>query len=277
MRTFRLPVRGFFAYGGERLLSSGALVVGTSVEIQPDPRNPHDRNALKVLKASSGELLGYLPRSAAKVVVNYFTRRGPCQAKIVHIGSETYKGRSQPNIKVELQLPLFEPAGDCSNLIAQAERVRGICGVYRFLNKLNQRSYVGSSNDTGARGLEHIGLLNDLVHHNELLQEDWNKMGASAFIFEFLERAGVEELALLELKHVQLTGAYDVGYNATPDGKGVSSRRRHERREKARPVPDSVVHNPAYERKMSSRGTGCLVLLCAGSFLSTVLGILILL
>jgi len=277
VRTFRLPVRGFFAYGGERLLSSGALVVGTSVEIEPEPRNPHDRNALKVLKAGSGELFGYLPRSAAKHLNSYFARSGPCDAKVWHIGSEAYKGRMQPNITIELQLHLFGPVGDCTSLYSQSERVRGICGVYRFFNKMNQRSYVGSSNDTGARGGEHILLLNQLMHHNELLQDDWNKMGPGAFTFDFLEKAMNDELSSLELKHIQLTGAYDFGYNATPDGQGAPVRKRGERRVKATVVPGSVVHNPADERRMSSRGSGCLVLLCTGSFLSTVLGVLILL
>lgn len=244
---------------------------GTGIEIQPDVQNSHDRNALKVLKAGSGELLGYLPRLAAKYLASYFARRGPCQAKVWHIGSETHKGRVQPTIRVELDLHLFEPAGDCTMQYSQAGRVRGISGIYRIFNKVNQRSYVGSSSDTGARGVEHIELLNNFMHHNELLQEDWNTMGPSAFTFDFLEKAKVDELASVEAKHVQQLGAYEIGYNATPDGRGVVGSRKAERRKKVQPVTETVVIHPAHERRMSSRGSGCLLILCTGTLLTLVI------
>jgi len=58
--------------------------------------------------------------------------------------------------------------------------------VYSILNKVNNRIYIGSTNNYIARKHEHFGSLRNGKHHNRFLQSDFKIYGEKAFVFEVL-------------------------------------------------------------------------------------------
>lgn len=60
-------------------------------------------------------------------------------------------------------------------------------GIYQIVNTINQKKYIGSSNNTDRRWHEHKKHLRKNNHDNIHLQHAWNKYGEKAFIFEVIE------------------------------------------------------------------------------------------
>lgn len=63
---------------------------------------------------------------------------------------------------------------------------KNIGGVYRIRNLLNQRLYIGSTNNFSKRFSEHSRALKN-NKHGKFLQHDFNQSGSENFIFEILE------------------------------------------------------------------------------------------
>lgn len=87
-------------------------------------------------------------------------------------------------------------------------------GVYRIFNKINGKSYVGSSSHHRFRFNGHRSTLRLNNHDNKLLQEDFNNMGEDAFEFEFLEET--ENLIEREQFWMDQLQSYGSGYNLSP-------------------------------------------------------------
>ena len=65
-----------------------------------------------------------------------------------------------------------------------------ISGIYKIVNRVNGKYYVGSSANIGGkrgRWSEHRRLLTRNKHHNEHLQNAWNKYGEQNFEFLIIE------------------------------------------------------------------------------------------
>ena len=62
-----------------------------------------------------------------------------------------------------------------------------ISSIYKIINEINGKQYVGSSIDTKRRWHEHKKRLRNNSHNNIHLQRAWNKYGAAAFIFIVVE------------------------------------------------------------------------------------------
>jgi|688.fasta_scaffold418842_2 group I intron endonuclease len=93
-----------------------------------------------------------------------------------------------------------------------------ISGIYKILNKVNNKFYVGSSINIKNRWVKHKALLRKNKHENEHLQHAWNLYGEDAF--EFIVMIEVEEIFLLksiEENIIQETKSFDrqFGYNKT--------------------------------------------------------------
>lgn len=73
------------------------------------------------------------------------------------------------------------------------ERFRGV--IYKIINLINDKIYIGSTCDFVARKRKHLNSLRIQNHHSVLLQRSFDKYGEDAFKFQILEE--VEDVELL--------------------------------------------------------------------------------
>ena len=62
-----------------------------------------------------------------------------------------------------------------------------LIGIYRIVNNVNGKCYVGSAVNLNNRWRTHKGPLRKNKHGNSYFQNAWNKYGEENFIFEILE------------------------------------------------------------------------------------------
>ena len=75
-------------------------------------------------------------------------------------------------------------------------------GVYKIVNRVNGKYYVGSSNHILKRWTRHKNDLDNNKHRNIHLQRAWNKYGENNFHFCIVELCSESELLVLEKKHL---------------------------------------------------------------------------
>lgn len=90
-------------------------------------------------------------------------------------------------------------------------------GIYKILNKINGKIYIGSAADFYERWHSHKHYLNRNNHHNEHLQRAWNKHGAEAFEFIIIETCCKIKEVLLDREQywINVSKCCDpkIGYN----------------------------------------------------------------
>lgn len=96
-------------------------------------------------------------------------------------------------------------------------------GIYKIENKINGKIYVGQSIDIKTRWYNHRKELNGNRHHNEHLQNAWNKYGESQFTFNIIEECTVENIDEREIYWINYYNATngECGYNMTLGGQGI--------------------------------------------------------
>ncbi len=90
-----------------------------------------------------------------------------------------------------------------------------IPGVYRIVNKANNKFYIGSAVSIHARFRQHRRLLSQNQHFNTHLQAAWNKYGENNFMFEIIESVPKELLMKAEQYWIDLcsVNTSKIGYN----------------------------------------------------------------
>jgi group I intron endonuclease len=87
----------------------------------------------------------------------------------------------------------------------QCNDIGKISGIYKIVNKVNGKYYVGSSNDVlKSRFYEHKRLLTKHKHFNIKLQNAWNKYGEVNFEFILVEKCNYTRTSLLECEQKYL-------------------------------------------------------------------------
>jgi group I intron endonuclease len=87
-------------------------------------------------------------------------------------------------------------------------------GVYKIVNKVNNKIYIGSSAvNITKRFYEHLNSLRHNYHYNFKLQNDFNKYGESNFNFEVLELIEPVKCVTLEQFYINTLQPY---YNISP-------------------------------------------------------------
>ncbi len=88
-------------------------------------------------------------------------------------------------------------------------------GIYKILNKINGKFYIGSAVDFYERWHSHKHYLETNRHHNAYLQRAWVKYQSVSFEFMILEYCEKEKLIEREQFWIDQTKCYDrkVGYN----------------------------------------------------------------
>lgn len=71
-------------------------------------------------------------------------------------------------------------------------------GIYRIINSINGKIYIGSAVNIDKRWRDHISLLKKGRHHSRYLQNAWNKYGAYAFEFSIIEECDIPSLIARE-------------------------------------------------------------------------------
>lgn len=89
-------------------------------------------------------------------------------------------------------------------------------GIYEIKNKINNKVYIGSSNDIERRFNEHKMNLNNKKHHSYKLQKDWDEFGEGAFIFNIIELVDEENLLKdREQYYIDYFDSCNNGYNVS--------------------------------------------------------------
>lgn len=101
-----------------------------------------------------------------------------------------------------------------------------IIGIYKILNKVNNKFYIGSSVNINIRFREHKRCLELGTHVNKHLQSAWNKYGSNNFEFIILEKyknITNKELRDKETEIIQRTKCFcdEIGYNFIAGGIGT--------------------------------------------------------
>lgn len=100
-------------------------------------------------------------------------------------------------------------------------------GIYKLINVVNNKFYVGSAVNFSRRKTRHFSELRTGKHNNRYLQAAWNKHGEAAFVFVVVEEVQ-DKAALLETEnrwlkeHVGKDYCYNLGVDATAPMLGVS-------------------------------------------------------
>lgn len=126
-----------------------------------------------------------------------------------------------------------------------------ICGIYKIVNKVNNKVYIGKAIDILKRWKHgHIIPLNKNSHKNNHLQSSWNKYGEDNFDFSIIEQCNENELNKKEKYWIRFYNSNNsqYGYNKTEGGDGLIAN--DEIREKLR-ISKLGEKNPMYGKKLS--------------------------
>lgn len=97
-------------------------------------------------------------------------------------------------------------------------------GIYKITNQINQKIYVGQSNDIKRRFAQHKSPYEQNRFAEKPLYKAFKKYGISNFTFEVIEECKIEELNDKEAYWIKQlkTLIYENGYNITCGGNGVA-------------------------------------------------------
>lgn len=99
-------------------------------------------------------------------------------------------------------------------------------GIYKIINVVNNKFYVGSTVNISRRRARHFSELRNNRHNNKYLQSAWNKYGEQAFVFVVVEEVpkGKDVLAAENVwlkEHVGKDYCYNLGTDATAPQLGM--------------------------------------------------------
>jgi len=140
-------------------------------------------------------------------------------------------------------------------------------GIYEIVNLADGKasSYVGSSQDMGARWRTHQNALRANRHVNPHLQSAWNKYGEDAFAFSILEEVGDDMLLVMEQEYIDdyfdRGSCYNIAMRAGAPMKGrkhteETKRRMSASRSGGRASMQGKNHTEEARRKMSKAKKG---------------------
>jgi len=127
--------------------------------------------------------------------------------------------------------------------------------VYKITNIVNNKIYIGSTNNFTVRKQQHIWSLKNKKHRNCLLQRAWDRYGNENFVFEILEEIkNPEEILIREQFFLDLFKSYDrnIGYNINIiAGSNIGFKMPDSAKEKLRLINLGKKHSEETKRKIS--------------------------
>ena len=101
-------------------------------------------------------------------------------------------------------------------------------GIYKIINRVNGKYYVGSSNDIKRRWYNHKIELRKNRHKNNHLQNAWNKYNNLNFEFVIIEETPKYQLLIVEQKYLDIAKTEkDKCYNLCFDAKSPMKGKNH--------------------------------------------------
>lgn len=108
-----------------------------------------------------------------------------------------------------------------------------ISGVYKITNNINEKIYIGSSEDIEKRWYHHKSCLNKGIHINKHLQAAWNKYGEESFSFEIIEKCDPKDTLKIEQKYLDMYWDKEILYNIARYAEAPMKGRTHTKETKA--------------------------------------------
>lgn len=117
-----------------------------------------------------------------------------------------------------------------------ATYIQSLPGIYKIINLVNNKIYIGCASNIRTRKNGHIYDLRKGIHKNDYLQKAWTKYGELNFKFEVVELCDINVLHKKEHFWVSFYNCLDrsVGYNLKPTSLNGSSIHSEETKEKLR-------------------------------------------
>ena len=97
--------------------------------------------------------------------------------------------------------------------------INNCSGVYKIVNSLNDKHYIGSAININTRWKNHLKDLKNNKHHSNHLQRSWNKYGEGSFKFEVIEYIEDKTKLIEREQHwIDFYQSYkrEYGYNLLP-------------------------------------------------------------
>jgi len=95
--------------------------------------------------------------------------------------------------------------------------LENLCGIYKITNIINNKCYIGKSNNIGNRWSKHLKSLYANSHHSYKLQNDFNEFGINNFTFQVLELTDSDiknmDFLRLEDSYIDKFDSLNDGYN----------------------------------------------------------------
>jgi len=89
------------------------------------------------------------------------------------------------------------------------------CGIYKIMNLIDKKIYIGSSVNLLKRESKHFWMLKNNIHDNNHLQNSYNKIGGENFKFELIEECDITLLIDRENYYINHyhSNKQEFGYN----------------------------------------------------------------
>ena len=120
-----------------------------------------------------------------------------------------------------------------------------VCGIYKIINLINNKAYIGQSKNIPLRISNHKFELNKNKHPNKHLQNSWNKFGKENFYFGIICECSPEKLDSKEIEYIKIFNSISNGYNTKPGGVNSEEAKEYGRK----------IARETYEKKINNKGS----------------------
>jgi group I intron endonuclease len=125
-------------------------------------------------------------------------------------------------------------------------------GIYKIINKISKKFYVGSAVDIKTRWSVHKHQLINNTHHSKKLQNSVNKHGLENFFFEIIEECEKELLIQKEQYWMDFLNSVTDGYNVAPSaGNCLGKKHSEETKKKIGQKSKGRIHSEERNKKIS--------------------------
>ncbi len=136
-------------------------------------------------------------------------------------------------------------------LIDTIKTKKKISGIYKIINKINGKYYIGSSNDIERRWYNHKLELRKNKRGNLYLQRAWNKYGECNFNFLIIENVSIDKLLMIEQKYLDICkNNRNLSYNIGNDAKSPMLGNHHTKEAVEKIILSNKRRKRTFESKM---------------------------